>query len=388
VALLLTYGISLVAAVLVSERARRSVLSTAVLFLAVGLAYGSIAGRPQDTTLRLVAELALVTVLLTDATRTSVQELRSAWRLPGRALLLGFPLTLAGTALVAVLVLGVSWREGLLVGAVLSPTDPVFAAALVGARAIPQPVRHLLNVESGINDGLALPFVIAFLSLVSPQELSALRVSAELAGGVAIGVVVPWLAIHLARTRYFGVTAEYEPLGVLAIGIIVYALSSVVGANPFLASFAAGATVGTISPRGRDRFAPLGGQLVELLKLAALMLLGTVLSGHFIAEVGWRGWFFALLALAAVRPCALALALLGSSLPWRDRLVAGWFGPKGFASVVYGLLVARAHLPDGQLLVHVIGATILLSIVAHSSTDVPVTRWYAEGEEERPGTRA
>ncbi len=375
-ALLLTFGTVLLVAVLLSERAERTVLSTAVLFLGAGLAFGSIAGPPEERVVRVVSELALVTVLLTDGSRVSLGELRRGWALPGRALLLGMPLTMVFTAAAALLLLDLSLPEALLVGAVLAPTDPVFASAIVGRDAIPAPVRKLLGVESGLNDGLALPFVILFLAWAAHGTYSAPTLAAEIGGGVAIGIAVPLLTIALARTKAFGASEPYLQLGSLGAGIVVYALCSMLGANAFLGSFAAGVTIGTVSPRARRAFAPLGESLGELLKLGALLLFGALLTGGFLVGVGVRGWIFAALALLLARPLALGIALLRTEVAWRERLVAGWFGPKGFASVVYGLLVVHGGLERAPLLMRLIGATILLSIVAHSSTDVPVERWY------------
>ena len=157
----LAFGIVLLLAVLVSDLAHRSVLSTAVLFLVAGFVLGPgmagvIALSPDHPVVTTFAELALFTVLFTDGMRTSIRDLAAAWSLPGRALLFGMPLTLLCTAAAAHWVVSIPWPESLLMGAVLSPTDPVFAAAIVGREEVPERLRRLLNVESGLNDGLAL----------------------------------------------------------------------------------------------------------------------------------------------------------------------------------------------------------------------------------------
>src|SRR5918998_1876078 len=165
------FAVVLLLAVLISELARRSVLSTAVLFLAAGfLAGGGMLGLlPLAADVPVVegfAELALFSVLFTDGMQAGVRDLARAWRLPARALLLGMPLTMAGTALFGHYVAGLPWTQAWLVGAVLSPTDPVFAAAIVGRSDVPRRLRLLLNVKSGVNDGLALPVVIVLLAVV------------------------------------------------------------------------------------------------------------------------------------------------------------------------------------------------------------------------------
>src|SRR5262249_40393176 len=142
-------------------------------------------------------ELALFTVLFTDGTHFALHEITSAWQLPGRALLLGLPLTLLGTAILARVTVGLPWLHALLLGTALSPTDPVCAAALVGREEVPARLRHLLNVESGLSDGLALPVLILLSDALGPEDALVTTVLAQVAGGVSLGVAVPWLAVLL-----------------------------------------------------------------------------------------------------------------------------------------------------------------------------------------------
>lgn len=366
--------------VLISERADRSVVSTAVLFLVAGFVLSDgmlnlVVLSPRDPVVAVLAELALFSVLFTDGMRIGVKELTTAWRLPGRALLFGLPLTLGFTALLAYWVAGLPWLESFLLGAVLSPTDPVFAAAIVGRKEVPRRLRRLLNVESGLNDGLALPVVIVLLAVAGGAELHVGKEGSSLALGISVGVLIPWLAIQLERSRHFGVHLTYSPLYAFAIGMLVLSLTSITHANEFLAAFAAGITVATSGPRIREAFHQFGDLVAELLKLAALLVFGALMSPQFLADVPWTGYVFALLVLFAVRPAALSIALMGSSLGWRERVVAAWFGPKGFASVVFGLLVLGSGLPLANDLFHLVAIVITGSILAHSSTDVLVARW-------------
>ncbi len=387
--LLLAFAAVLLVAVLVSSLANRTVLSTAVVFLVAGFVLGdgvlgviSLGGR--DDVVSQLAELALFAVLFTDGMRVGWQDLRRAYALPGRALLVGLPLTLLVTAGFAHLLLGLSWTESLLLGAVLAPTDPVFAAALVGNDKVPARLRHLLNVESGVNDGLALPFVIILLGLSrSGQELHVAALSEELLLGLAIGVVVPYLAIKLEQTRLFSASRLYEPLNAVAIGLLVLALSKALDGNLFLAAFAAGSTVATVGIRQREAFEEFGELVAELLKLAALLVFGILITPSFLGEVPVAGWVFAVLAIFVARPLALAVSFLGSRLSMREQAAAMWFGPKGFASVVYGLLVLGSGTARADTLFHLIAITVVLSILLHSSSDVLVARWF-DDEDETP----
>ncbi|WP_328993645.1 cation:proton antiporter [Kribbella sp. NBC_01245] len=382
--LLLCFAVVLLLAVLVSSLAHRTILSTAVLFLAAGIALGPQTSGVLDLqadspVVALLAELALFAVLFTDGMRVGWTDLRSAWRLPGRALGWGLPLTLAITAVVAHYLVGLDWPQALLIGAILAPTDPVFASALVGNQRVPARLRHLLNVESGVNDGLALPFVMVFLAIAAGSgNLHLDELGLELAIGVVIGVAVPWLAIRLERLKIFSASTQYEPLNAVAIGVLVLALAKTMHGNLFLAAFAAGITVATFGPRQRAAFEHFGELIAETLKLAALLVFGALISVEFLGEITWQGWVFAIFALVVARPVALALSFIRSGLGRREQLAAMWFGPKGFASVVYGLLVLEADIPAADEVFHLVALTIVLSIVAHSSTDIVVARSFAD----------
>jgi sodium/hydrogen antiporter len=385
--MLLAFAAVLLLAVLVSSLARRTILSTAVLFLVAGFVlgpggFGVVDVGADSPIVATLAELALFAVLFTDGMRLGWADLRAAWRLPGRALGWGLPLTLAVTAVLAHYVAGLGWPESLLIGAVLAPTDPVFAAALVGNEKVPARLRHLLNVESGVNDGLALPFVVVLLAVAAGSEnLHLGELALELGIGLAIGVLIPLGAILLERTRFFAASTQYEPLNAVAIGLLVLAVGKATHGNLFIAAFAAGITVATFGPRQRESFEHFGELVAELLKLAALLVFGALISLEFLGEIPWTGWVFAVLALVVARPVALWLSFLGSKLNLREQFAAMWFGPKGFASVVYGLLVLESGIPAADEVFHLVALTIVLSILAHSSTDVLVARAFDEPRE-------
>ncbi|MBT8228399.1 MAG: sodium:proton antiporter [Dactylosporangium sp.] len=390
--LLLVFAAVLLVAVLLSALAHRTVLSTAVLFLVAGFLIGDgvlglVQVTPRSSEVATLAELALFAVLFTDGMRVGWHDLRSAWRLPGRALGWGLPLTLLVTAGLAHSVAGLGWPEALLLGAVLAPTDPVFAAALVGNDKVPARLRHLLNVESGVNDGLALPFVVVLLAVAAgSHDLHLPALTSELLLGIGIGIAVPWVAIRLERTRLFAVSDQYLPLNAVAIGLLVLALGKATHANLFLAAFTAGITVATIAQRERQAFEHFGELIAELLKLAALLVFGALLSPAFFGTIGWAGWVFALLALVLARPLALWISFLGAGLGLREQAAAAWFGPKGFASVVYGLLVLTSGIAASQRVFDLVAVTIVLSIVLHSSTDVVIARGF--DERRLPGWRS
>ena len=307
--------------------------------------------------------------------------------LPGRALLLGMPLTFLVTAGLGVTLAGLPWPEALLVAAVLAPTDPVFAAAIVGREEVPGRLRHLLNVESGLNDGLALPVVLVLLAVVGGPDIEFDALAGELGLGVVIGVAVPMVAVGLLRSRFTSTTSPYEALASVAVGLIVLSLAELTHANLFLAAFAAGITMATLAPELRDSFHEFGELITELLKLVAILVFGALISPAFLGEIPALGYVFAVLALVVARPAAIAVSFLGSRLPWQQQAAVAWFGPKGFASVVYGLIVLDSDAAGRDVMFHLIALVVVLSILAHSSTDVPIAHYFARqrARQRQPG---
>jgi NhaP-type Na+/H+ or K+/H+ antiporter len=379
----------LMACVLLSGLAHRSILSTTVVFLVAGVVAGPVTHlvdlAPSDPVVTEIARLALFAVLFTDGMHLTSEELRSAWRLPGRALLFGLPLSIAVGAVATVLLAGTPWLEALLVAAVLAPTDPVFAAAIVGRPEVPERLRHLLNVESGLNDGLVLPVVIVLLELTAGGDVHLLPVLGELALGAAFGVAVPVVVIAVERWRLFAIEGVYEPLNAVAIGGVLFSLGALTHANVYIAAFIAGITVATRSPEVAASFARFAEPAGELIKLGAVFMFGLLLSPSLFRDLGPGAWVLVVVYLFVVRTVSLAPVIAGSPLGRDEVLAASWFGPKGFASVTYGLLVLPAAVPHPDLDFGIIAAVIGASIVLHSSTDVVIAKWFARRLEPETG---
>ncbi|MEV6047651.1 cation:proton antiporter [Streptomyces xanthochromogenes] len=384
--LVAVFGVALLVAVLLSGLAARTVLSTSFLFLAGGALIGDgILGLvhigPGSEIVSVTADLALFAVLFTDGMHVSLPALRGAWRNPARALGLGMPLAFAFMALITHYLVGLDWTTSFLVGAVLAPTDPVFASAIVGRREVPARLRQLLNVESGVNDGLALPVVLLLIAAAGPAfgadaESSPSKIGLELVLGLALGIVLPLLVNALVRFRLLGAEPKLQPLLPLATGITLYAACHLTHANPYLAAFSAGAVLASVSPESQRAFEPLGEALAELAKFAALLVFGALLTPHLFGDLSPGGYVAVVLAVVLIRPASLLISLIGTRFDRREKLAAAWFGPKGFASVVYGLLVLQSGIPQAEQAYTLIAVCIAFSIVAHSSTDVPVARMF------------
>ncbi|MFF4546063.1 cation:proton antiporter [Streptomyces sp. NPDC001406] len=383
--LVVVFGVALLVAVLLSGLAARTVLSTSFLFLVGGALVsdgflGLIHITPDSEIVSVTADLALFAVLFTDGMHVSLPKLRAHWRNPARALGLGMPLAFVFMALVTHFLVGLDWTTSFLVGAVLAPTDPVFASAIVGRSEVPAKLRQLLNVESGINDGLALPVVMILIAAAGPTaadlEASPGKIALELLLGLLFGVALPLFVNGLVRFRLLGAEPKLQPLLPLATGIILYATCHLTHANPYLAAFSAGAALAHVSPEAKASFEPLGEALAELAKFAALLVFGALLTPRLFGDLSLGGYAAVILAIFLIRPASLLLSLLGTTISRREKLVAAWFGPKGFASVVYGLLVLQSGIPQAEEAFTLIAVCIAFSIIAHSSTDVPIARAF------------
>ncbi|MFJ8079265.1 cation:proton antiporter [Streptomyces sp. NPDC096205] len=383
--LVVVFGVALLVAVLLSGLAARTVLSTSFLFLVGGALVsdgflGLIHITPDSEIVSVTADLALFAVLFTDGMHVSLPKLRANWRNPARALGLGMPLAFVFMALITHYLVGLDWTTSFLVGAVLAPTDPVFASAIVGRAEVPAKLRQLLNVESGVNDGLALPVVLMLIAAAGPTadsaEASAGLIAVELLLGLVFGVVLPLLVNGLVRFRLLGAEPKLQPLLPLATGIILYAACHLTHANPYLAAFSAGAVLAHVSREAKESFEPLGEALAELAKFAALLVFGALLTPELFGDLSFGGYVAVVLAIVLIRPASLLISLLGTTISRKEKLVAAWFGPKGFASVVYGLLVLQSGIPQAEEAFTLVAVCIAFSIIAHSSTDVPIARAF------------
>ena len=385
--LVLAFAVTLLVALLLSGVLHRGILSTAVVFLAAGmvlgpLGIGTVRIHAGSEGTRVFVELALFAVLFTDGLRVRAEDLAKHWRLPARALCIGMPIAVVVTGALAHFVAGFAWGTALLMGAVLAPIDAAFMQAVVGNEEMPERLRRLLGFEAGLVDGFVLPLILVLLSVLGVHDATPWGIARGLLLGVATGVAVPAAVVSLERIRWVAIATEYRSLFAFAVGLLVLALSAEEHANVFLAGYAAGVTLASTSTDLAEEYAPLGGRVAELLKLAALMVIGILATTAETGSLRWTGALFVVLAIVAVRPVAMGIALLGSDMVGPERRAAAWLGPRGFASVAYALTVVElAHFGDVDRAYLAIVAVVAGSIVLHSSTDTVVARALARREE-------
>ncbi len=382
---LLLFGGLLAAVAALSGVMKGTVLSASVLSVVLGIglaAAGVVHVDATDKAIVELIELALVLTLFSDGMFVERELLRRHWSPVARALIIAMPITMALLALAAkALFPELSWAEAFLLAAVLSPTDPVVTSAVVTSRLVPSAVRHTLNLESGLNDGLALPFVLFFLVLASPggdAGSEAMKLVGEAAVGAAIGVGLGALGGRLHHhLPGGGMTARYEGIYAVGFALFAFGLADVTFGNGLIAAFVCG-----IAMAASERDVPQG--FVEFAENASaiLQVLTFFVFGGLIVATGFHHSvpplvLFVLFALLVARPAAVMLSFLRTGLPRSQKLFMAWFGPKGVASMLFALFVLKSKVGNGELIFDVAAIAIIASIVAHGLTDTLGARWMA-----------
>ena len=378
---------------LVSSRLERWNVSAPIAFVVLGLVatHGPIAVihlNLHSSTIRSLAEVTLALVLFADASRVNVHRLRADLAQPVRLLGIGLPLTIgAGAALAAGLFSGAGLWVAATIGAIVAPTDAALGASIMEDERVPARVRRVLNVESGLNDGIATPFVNLFLAGAATAEAihgasSVAMAALDLLGGAGIGIGVGLLgALLLAQARkHHWSEPSFRPLAVLALALFAYSAAVLAGTNGFVAAFVAGMAFGTALEHVEDdeplEFSHEAGTLMSLLVWFAF---GAVMLVPGLDGATWRDVVFALLALTVVRMVPVAVSLAGAGLDRSTVAFIGWFGPRGLASVVFGLVAVDTLAPaEAKVVLAAVTVTVALSVLLHGVTASPLAARYGK----------
>ncbi len=370
--------------------ARATAISTPIFFVATGVVLSQ-GLRPLQLELdphliKVVAEVTLVWVLFADASRVRIADLRADKGRYLRLLGLGLPLTIALGALAAAVVLGVSPWYALLVGAALAPTDAALGSAVMSDRRVPRRVRQTLNVESGLNDGIATPVVLlALVGIAAAAGQGHERPGGALVGlllGVAVGLVAGaggGALLRLALRRGWS-TDEFAGPAVLALALLAYLGAVAIGVNGFVAAFVGGGAYGAFAGRRGMKEVYYVEQTCGLASMISWFVFGAVILPALAAGWTWHILVYAILSLTVVRMLPVAISLLGSGMDRATVLFIGWFGPRGLASIVFALIALEdLHGVAGPIdeVVGAIGLTVLLSVLAHGLSARPLAGRYA-----------
>ena len=388
---LATIAAALLAFAATSRRLQRSHVSAAMFFVTAGLLAGPALGLLDlglgSEPIKLLAEVTLTLVLFADASRISLAALRTEFAVPARLLGIGLPLTIVAGALVGVALLpGVGLAEAFLLAVILACTDAALGQAVVTDERLPSRIRQGLNVESGLNDGLCVPLFWIALGIAEADEgvlsdNAALHLVLEeigygIVGGVVAGVIgVVALRAGAARgwIEGHGVQILTVATAFLAAGIAVALHGSF-----FIAAFVGGLVFGSFRRAGGAAVTYLVDEGGEFLSAVTFVVFGAAILGPALDEITWQIVLYSLLSLTVVRMVPVALALVGTGARRPTVAFLGWFGPRGLASIVFGvMLLQEGNLPHERELLLAIVLTVAISVYAHGASAGPLTNRYA-----------
>jgi len=377
---------------LLSARLERLNISAPMAFVVFGLVstHGPLSVidvQISSSLARSVAEITLAIVLFVDASRVNVRALRHDAALPARLLAIGLPLTIgAGILVAAALYRGTGLWVAAVIAAAVAPTDAALGAAIMQDRRVPGRIRRVLNVESGLNDGIATPFVGVFLAGAATSEAvhgagGVGSAVVDLLGGAAIGIGIGLAAavlMRMAAARGYSAPA-FRPLTALAVALLAYAGTVELGANGFVAAFVAGMAFGSVIPAELEPTVEFTNVVGEVLSLLMWFVVGSAMLVPAFQDARWQDAAFAALALTVIRMVPVAIACAGLGLDRRTVLFIGWFGPRGLASVIFALLAFDTlEAADGHRVLTAVTITVVVSVVAHGVTASPFSARYGD----------
>jgi NhaP-type Na+/H+ or K+/H+ antiporter len=393
---------------LVSGRLQGTIVTAPMVFIAFGFAigaggFGIASVDPGHSAIHVVAEVTLILVLFTDAARIDLASVKLDHNLPVRMLVIGLPLAIiAGSGVAAQLFPHFSLWEAALLGALLAPTDAALGQSVVSAKVVPIRIRQAINIESGLNDGIALPAVLMLAALAASAgdatetshwiQFGLLQVTLGPIVGAGIGYVGARL-LDVAAEREWASNA-FQGIGILSLAIFTYVTAELVGGNGFIAAFIGGLVLGNTLRHPCEFLFEFMETEGQLLMLITFLIFGAALLPEGLAHANPIVWFYAFLSLTVIRMIPIALSLIGSGVQWPTRLFLGWFGPRGLASILFVLLIIEeSNVPHREEILVITVLTVALSALLHGITASPLANAYGrlaarmgECEENQPAT--
>ncbi len=378
---------------LVSRKLEAGILTAPIFFTVGGYLVGPHVLKlchldPSTEVIRILAEFTLAVLLFADASKIDVRQLRKGLGLPVRLLSVGLPLTIVGGGLAAKLIFPeFSLFEAALLGAILAPTDAALGQAVVSSESVPLKIRQTLTVESGLNDGISVPFVLFFAACASGHILGEGRSSTEwmeFVGmqilvspliGAAIGLLGGWLIRRAAIAGFM--SRSLQQIGALCLAVLAFSCAELIEANGFIAAFCAGIAVGCSARELATDITEFTESEGTVLMYLGFLVFGVSMVGPTLESLTMPLVLYALLSLTLIRMLPVAISLLGTKVGGATTLFTGWFGPRGIASILYAVVIlVPGEFPHRSMLLHVTAFTVLCSIVAHGVSANPLAKWY------------
>ncbi len=374
---------------LISRLSEKSPITGPMVFAGIGIlaspiCFNFLDVKPGATLVKLIAEITLVIILFVDASTVKLKTLKMQRGTPLRLLGIGLPLTmLLGFCVAAMLVNSNNLWIAALVALILSPTDAALGQAVVSSEKLPERMRQAINVESGLNDGIALAPIMMCIAALSGGEHSShssdswlMFVLRQLTLGPAAGIFVGWFGGWLveAASKREWMQPTFQRLVAGSLAVLAYTVAEQFHGNGFIAAYCAGLFLGTQTPEIRERIHEFGEAEGQQMSLFVFLLFGLALVPMMVGHWDFWGLLYATLSLTVIRMLPVTLSLRGAGLDSREVWMIAWFGPRGIASVLYSLMaVSLIGVTGYEREFGVITLTVLLSIFLHGLSAVPLT---------------
>jgi NhaP-type Na+/H+ or K+/H+ antiporter len=375
-----------------SKLSAKSMISAPMVFVTVGMLLNLFVGNEWREGINAkfvepIAQLTLILVLFIDASTLNLKVLIKERRLPMRLLFIGLPLTIVLGVLLAIpLFPGIELWSLILMAVILSPTDAALGLAVVTSEIVPLRIRQTINVESGLNDGIAFPPLLICIAVLSGDASGdsgltywSIFVLKQFIYGPIIGGLVGWLGGYIVEmsSKRGWMNHTFQRLASIAIALLAYSVAEEIHGNGFIAAFFAGMLLGTRTGEIRERIQEFGEAESQALILFIFLLMGMILVPFSFPFWNMSSVLYAILSLTVIRMLPVAISLLGTGLTWQTIGFIGWFGPRGIASVLYLVMVLIALSRTGyEQIIAVITLTVLLSIFLHGITAIPFSKFY------------
>ena len=390
---LLVFFIILLVVAIFSGLIGKLPISFQMIFIVAGMfvgwlvtGYVDVTQPPYSTIIFLIAEIALVLVLFSDASRVGLKALKN--KLSTRLLTIGLPITIILGVIIATLLFpGIPWWVAGLIGAALAPTDAALGQIVVQNKKVPERIRSTIEIESGLNDGGSVPFLLVFIAIGLAAEAFKpsgyfIQVAFQQIGfgiivGLVVGLVGGWLVLK-ARDKEW-ITPEFQRIAFLAMAILTFLIADEVGGSGFIAAFIGGLALGYIVKDAGKILIDFSETEGQFLNLAVFFLLGIVVL-PLLFNITWQIILYSVLSLTVIRMLPVAISLIGTKLGSDSVLFIGWFGPRGLASIVLALLALDELkvFPGDTTFITVVFVTVLLSVFAHGLTASPLSKIYSK----------
>ena len=367
-------------------------ISFQMIFIVAGMLIGwlvtgyvDVTKPPYSTLIFLIAEIALVLVLFSDASRVGLKALEN--KLSTRLLTIGLPITIILGVIIATLLFpGIPWWVAGIIGAALAPTDAALGQIVVQNKNVPERIRSTIEIESGLNDGGSVPFLLVFIAIGLAAEafkptiyfvqVAFQQIGFGILAGLGVGLLGGWLVLKARDNEW--ITPEFQRIAFLAMAILTFLIADGIGGSGFIAAFIGGLALGYIVKDAGKILIDFSEAEGQLLNLGVFFLLGIVVL-PLLYNITWQILLYSILSLTVIRMLPVAISLIGTKLGKDTVLFIGWFGPRGLASIVLALLALEELkvFPGDTTFITVVFLTVLLSVFAHGLTASPLSNLYA-----------